>query len=83
MDMKKLEEMVKELEGISNELNDIQREITRDVTDKITSIQNLIDNLPEGCLGVNPVGSREIIMEKAVARLTIRDNGETVFEGLY
>ena len=79
MDVKKLEEMVKELEGISNELNEVQKEITRDVTDRITSIQNMIDNLPEG----GSPGQREVIIEKAVARLTIRDNGETVFEGLY
>jgi hypothetical protein len=83
MDVKKLEEMVKELEGISNELNEVQKEITRDVTDRITSIQRMIDSLSEGSMGRSPVGPREIIMEKAVARLTIRDNGETVFEGLY
>ncbi len=79
MNQKELEDMIQELGDISRELDKVQKEITRDIIDKISSIQSLLDALPEDA----PGNRREIILEKAVARITVRDNGETVFEGLF
>lgn len=89
MDQKDIESMVQELEVITNELDRVQREITRDIASKITSIQRLIECLPEDSAqeggGMIPVKRepREVIMEKTVARVTVRDNGETLFDGLF
>ena len=85
MDQKEIEEMVNELEKVTKELDVIQKEIARDIASKITSIQNFIESMPESQEGFVPGmgGPREVILEKAVARITLRDNGETVFDGLF
>ena len=89
MDQNEIEDMVNELEKVTKELDDIQKEIARDIASKITYMQNFIENMPESHEGFAPMsvpgegGPREIILEKAVARITVRDNGETVFDGLF
>jgi hypothetical protein len=73
MDREEVEVVIRDLEEITRELDEVQREITRDIVSRITSIQNLIGQEPQ----------REVILEKAVARVTIRENGQTLFEGLF
>jgi hypothetical protein len=80
MESKDVEVMLRDLEDITRELDDVQREITRDIASKISSIQRMLEGMPDGSFGpaTNP---REIILEKA--RVILRENGETRFEGLY
>ena len=81
MDNKDIESMVNELDEITRELNETQKEITRDIAEKISSIQRLMESVPSG--GFGPSQPREVVMEKVFARVTVRDNGQTQFDGLY
>ncbi len=82
MDQSDIDRMVEELDRMSRELDFVQKEITKEIARKITSIQGMIEAMPEGSLSQDN-GNREIVLEKAVARMTIRDNGQTTYEGLF
>jgi hypothetical protein len=81
MDKKDIESMVKELDKITRELDETQKEITRDIAEKISSIQRLMESVPPGEPGHSQ--PREVVMEKGFARITVRDNGQTLFDGLF
>ena len=81
MDEREIEVMVNELENITKQLDDAQKEIHRSIAEKLSSIQRMIESLPdqEGQIH-SPARNREIILEKA--RVILRENGESLFEGL-
>ena len=81
MESKEVEVILRDLENITRELDEVQREITRDIVSKISSIQSMLESMPaDGSFRPN-TNPREIILEKA--RVILRENGETLFEGLY
>jgi hypothetical protein len=73
MDSKEVEVILRDLDEITKELNEVQREMTQELVSKISSIQSMIDQISQ----------REIILEKQTARIILRDNNETPFEGLF
>jgi hypothetical protein len=78
---KDIEVALRNLEEITRELDEVQKEITRDIVSKISSIQSMLENMPaDGSFRPN-MNPREIILEKA--RVILRENGDTLFEGLY
>ena len=83
MEQNDIEKMVNELDMVTRELDEVQREVTREIAEKISSIQRTIESLPSEHTVSNGNAPREIILEKSVARVTVKDNGETVFDGLF
>ena len=81
MDERDIESMVRELDKITRELDETQKEITREIAEKISSIERIMGSMPEE--GPGPARPREIVMEKVFARITVRDNGETSSDGLF
>jgi len=81
MESEEVEVILRDLEDMTRELDKVQREITRDIVSKISSIQSMLGSMPaDGSFRAN-TNPREIILEKA--RIILRENGETLFEGLY
>ncbi len=66
--------MVQEIDQITRELDRTQKEITEEIVRKLSSIQDLLSQ------GQEQKPRREVILEKQ--RVIVRDNGETVFDGL-
>ena len=85
MDEKDIQEYLKQIDEISKELDYQQKSVTKAIAEKITSIQRTLEDLPPGALEGSgmPHGEvsepkqepREIIIEKAVVRYIIRENG--------
>lgn len=73
MDGNDIEAILRELENITRELDDVQKEIARDIADRVSSIQDIIE----------PPAKREVVIEKGFARITLRENGRTVYESLF
>jgi hypothetical protein len=68
--------MVQEIDQITRDLDRTQKEITKEIVRKLSSIQDLLRQ--EQNIMQKP--RREVILEKQ--RVIVRDNGETVFDGL-
>ena len=65
--------IVREIDEISRELDRTQKEITKSLVDSISSVQRLVRQTAP---------RREIILEKTQARVILREDGQTLFEGL-
>jgi hypothetical protein len=78
MDGKEIESILKDLETVTRGLNQVQREVTRGIVEKITSIQRFIDQMPVEEADDAP---KEVIIQEN--RIVIRQNGQTIYEGLY
>ena len=88
MDGKDFEVIVSELEDITRELGEIQKDIHREIESKITSIQKFIDDIPDSSSDTAPEtgdvsteAPKEVVIEENT--IVIRQNGKTLFEGLY
>ncbi len=89
MDDREIQDIVQEIDEISRELDRTHKEITRDLVSKISSIQKFIEHMPSNTLedtapgrgDVSTEAPKEVVIEENT--IVIRQNGNTLFEGLY